>query len=293
MVYYGSYRFKDEVIMPGNVSIDKPDLLPSEIVLLRRYLTESHLFSGQEWRDLRRVIDKLANCKVRFGTKPYRFVQFYRTFVNGTYAYPFLSELAKLTDVDREGQKLQARVARQIWKWLRLNGVQPGLVSFAEYLVAFCLYRWGAFARGHVFEAAILRDLKQAGIEFAPHDPIAERFAPYDLYVPGLGYGDVKTSVYFLDKLTADVPPADFYVTRLYVPRSREHRRVVFVTIRAWYRLWRQKRAPQEIVVSSLPEAAAHFPQPTQVQLEHLTWIVVEYETWKQILLQLQQEDKR
>jgi hypothetical protein len=213
--------------MPGNVRIDKPDLLPSEIVLLRRYLTESHLFSGQEWRGL------------------------------------------------------------------RLNGVQAGLVPYAEYLVAFCLYRWGAFARGHVFEAAILRDLKRASIEFTPHDPIAERFAPYDLYVSGLGYGDVKTSTYFLDDLTADTPSADFYVTRLYVSRSREHRCVVFVTLRAWYYLWRQKRAPQEIVVSSLPDAAAHFPQVTRVQLEHLTWIVVEYEMWKQILLQLQQEGKR
>lgn len=276
--------------MPGEVRIDNPELLPPEVTLLRRYLTESHLFSGQEWRELRQILDRLAGCEVQFGTRGYRFAQFYSSFVNGTYAYPFLSELANLTDTERDGQKLQARIARQIWEWLRLNGVQPGQVPHAEYLVAFCLYRWGSFARGHVFEATILRDLKRTGIELTPHDPSTERFVPYDLYVPGLGYGDVKTSVYFLDDLTADAPTADFYITRLYVPRSKEHQRVVFVTSRGWSRLWRKEQAPPEVAVSSLTDAAAHFPQVSRFQLEHLTWIVVEYETWKQTLLQWQRE---
>lgn len=277
--------------MPGDVRIDKPELLSSEVALLRRYLTESHLFSGQEWREMRQALDRVARCEVQFGTRRYRFAQFYSTFINGTYAYPFLSELASLTDIEREGQKLQARIARQIWEWLRLNGVQPGQVPHAEYLVAFCLYRWGAFARGHVFEATILRDLKHTGIELTPHDPATERYAPYDLYVPGLGYGDVKTSVYLLDDLTADALTADFYVTRLYVPRSREHQRVVFVTPGGWSRLWSEKEAPPEVAASSLADAAAHFPQVSRLQLGHLTWIVVEYETWKQALLQWQQED--
>lgn len=276
--------------MPGEVRIDNPELLPPEVTLLRRYLTESHLFSGQEWRELRQILDRLAGCEVQFGTRGYRFAQFYSSFVNGTYAYPFLSELANLTDTERDGQKLQARIARQIWEWLRLNGVQAGQVPNAEYLVAFCLYRWGSFARGHVFEATILRDLKRTGIELTPHDPSTERFVPYDLYVPGLGYGDVKTSVYFLDDLTADAPTADFYITRLYVPRSKEHQRVVFVTSRGWSRLWRKEQAPPEVAVSSLTDAAAHFPQVSRFQLEHLTWIVVEYETWKQTLLQWQRE---
>jgi len=276
--------------MPGNVRIDDPDLHPAEIALLRRYLTESHLFSGREWQALRQILDKLTGCEVQFGTKRYLFTQFYNTFINGTYAYPFLSELANLTDIEPEGHKLQARVARQIWEWLRLNGVQHGQVPHAEYLVTFCLYRWGAFARGHVFEFTILRDLEQAGIEITSHDPTTERYAPYDLYVPGLGYGDVKTSVYFLDELTLDAPPASFYITRLYGTRSRVHQRVVLVPHQSWPDLWREQEAPHEVAASSFADAAARFPQVSRVQLGHLTWIVVEYETWKQIMLRWQQE---
>ncbi len=136
--------------MTRTVTIPKPDLTAHEITILRRYLTESHLFSGREWRELRQVIDKLASCEVQFGAHRYHFAQFYRVFINGTYAYPFLTKLADLSDIEQEGLKLQARVARQIWEWLRLNGIQPGLAPHAEYLVAFCLYRWGAFTRGHV-----------------------------------------------------------------------------------------------------------------------------------------------
>jgi hypothetical protein len=277
--------------MTRTVVIPKPDLTAHETTILRRYLTESHLFSGQEWRELRQIIDKLAGCEVQFGTQRYRFAQFYRAFVNGTYAYPFLAELAGLSDVEQEGLKLQARVARQIWEWLRLNGIQPSQVPHAEYLVAFCLHQWGAFARGHIFEALVLRDLQHAGVEMTPHDPIVERFAPYDLYVPGLGYGDIKTSGYFLDDLTADAPTADFYVTRLYVPKSRRYQRAVFVRPRTWRRLWSQNKRSREIFVTSLPAAVDHFPQVTRVQIEHLTWVVVEYETWKRILLQKQQEE--
>jgi len=279
--------------MTKTVTILKPDLIVQEIKLLRRYLIESHLFSGQEWRVLRRVIDKLACCEVQFGAQRYRFAQFYRAFINGTYAYPFLAELAELSDVEQEGLKLQARVARQIWEWLRLNGIQPGLVPHAEYLVAFCLYQWGAFARGHVFETAILCDLQRAGVEMTPHDPTIERFTPYDLYVPGLGYGDVKTSGYFLDDLTADAPVADFYVTRLYVPKSGQYQRAVFVMPCAWDRLRGKHEESPEIVAMSLPAAADRFPQVSRVRIEHLTWVVVEYETWKRILLQKQQEGKQ
>jgi len=71
------------------VRIDDPGLQPAESVLLRRYLTESHLFSGQEWRAMRQILDRLAGCEVQFGTTRYRLTQFYSTFINGTYGYPF------------------------------------------------------------------------------------------------------------------------------------------------------------------------------------------------------------
>ena len=274
--------------MRKTIIIPEPDLTTHESTILRRYLAESHRFSGQEWRELRQAVDKLARCEVQFGAQRYRFAQFYRVFINGTYAYPFLAELARLSNIEQQGLKLQARVARQIWEWLQLNGIRPGRAPHAEYLVVFCLYQWGAFARGHIFEAAVLLDLQRAGVAMTPHDPISERFAPFDLYISDLGYGDVKTSGYFLDDLTADAPTADFYVTRLYVRRLRQFRRIVFVTPYAWRHF--RGRESQESVVTSLMEAANHFPQVVRLHIEPLTWIVVEYEMWKRILLEKQKE---
>jgi len=270
--------------MTKAVTIPKPDLTRPETTLLRRYLTESHRFSGQEWHALRQTIDKLALAEVQFGVQHYRFAQFYRAFINGTYAYPFLADLAELADIERDGLNRQAQIARQIWDWLQLNGIQAGVVPHTEYLIVFCLYQWGAFARGHIFEAAVLRDLQHAGVKMTPHDPARERFAPYDLHIPNLGYGDVKTSGYFLDDLTADAPTADFYITRLYIPQTHQHQRVVFITPRAWHRL--RGKASSESLATSLPEAIQHFPRIVRLSIEPLTWIVVEYETWKRILLE-------
>jgi hypothetical protein len=270
--------------MTKTIIIPKPDLARSEITLLRRYLTESHRFSGQEWHALRQAIDKLARAEVQFGAQHYRFAQFYRAFINGTYAYPFLTELTKLADIERDGLNRQAQTARQIWEWLQLNGIQAGTVPHAEYLIVFCLYQWGAFARGYIFEAAVLRDLQRAGVEMTPHHPIHERFAPYDLHIPNLGYGDVKTSSYFLDDLTANSPTADFYITRLYIPQTHQYQRVVFITPRAWHR-FHDQASPQSLA-TSLPEAVQQFPRTVRLSIEPLTWIVVEYEAWKHILLE-------
>ena len=55
--------------MTEAIIISKPDLTAHEVTILRRYLTESHLFSGQEWRDMRQIIDKLAGSEVQFGAQ--------------------------------------------------------------------------------------------------------------------------------------------------------------------------------------------------------------------------------
>ncbi len=256
---------------------------------MRRYLTESHLFSGKEWQTLRRVIDKLAQSEVQFGTQRYHFAQFYRTFINGTYAYPFLKRLARLTKIEQEGLKEQAQVARQIWNWLRANGIQTERVANAEYLIIYCMYQWGAFARGYIFETAILRDLQQAGIIVAAHDPISERFAPYDVYIPSLGYGDIKTSGYFLDDFVADTPTADFYITRIYTPKAQEHRRIVFLTAPTWERLQSAPTQYQETVGASLA-AAASLSRAILVRIEYLHWVVLEYNMWKQLVRLIQEE---
>lgn len=111
------------------------------------------------------------------------------------------------------------------------------------------------------------------------------------MYIPGLGYGDVKTSGYFLDDLTTEEHATDFYITRLYALKLRQYQRVVFVTHRAWCSFL--DKETKETVVTSLQQAADCFPQISVVQFEHLAWIVVEYEQWKQILLEQQGESEQ
>jgi hypothetical protein len=55
----------------------------------------------------------------------------------------------------------------------------------SEYLAAYCLYWWTAFARGYRFEVAVFRDLSASGIAFVAHDlrKRRERRSPYDLIV--------------------------------------------------------------------------------------------------------------
>jgi len=229
---------------------------------------------------LRRTLAKLDHGTVQFGVQTYRFTQFYRTFINGTYAYPFLGTIAKLANLEQDGSKIQAQVARQIWQWLEDSGIRIGQVQHAQYLIVYCLAQWSAFARGYLFEAVILRELQQLGIIVNPHNPIKERFTPHDLYIPRLGYGDIKTSGYFLDDLVLETPAADFYITRLYIPQTGGYVYVVFLTLLAWQRMPSHHSYDAMVTVEHIDQAIAHFPQPVQVHIETVAWVMVEYRQW-------------
>lgn len=63
--------------MPNpEIKIALPELSSTEVALVRRYLTESHRFSGIEWQTLRRTLAKLEQAVVQFGAQTYRFSQF-------------------------------------------------------------------------------------------------------------------------------------------------------------------------------------------------------------------------
>ena len=200
--------------MTEDITIElAPDLTAEDMEALRRYLADSFRLSDDEWQRLRTAIDQLSQSTVIFGGRQYHFSRFYAVFVNGTYAQPFLQQLRHLSDLQREGPALQADVARKITTWLRANGLVPSVVPGADFLFIYCLYWWAAFARGYLFEQIVIRDMQAAGIHFQAHAPEQgeERYTPYDLAIPGLGNGDIKTSLYFLDDLPD--PPADFYIT--------------------------------------------------------------------------------
>ncbi len=216
-----------------------PYLSPEDIALLRRYLSEALHFSGEEWQRLRQVIRQLGKSTVQFGHRRYHFDRFYAVFIDTTYAHPFLARLSKAADVERDGQRWQAQTARKIMAWMSLNGVRAGEVRDAEYLIVFCLYRWAAFAKGYIFETTILHDLAATGIQMEAHEPDRgeERYSRFDLYIPGLGVGDVKASPYFLDDLTPAARPADFYITRLYDTHQRRFYLATFLLEDAWRRI--------------------------------------------------------
>lgn len=270
------------------IGITLPQLTPDDKVILKQYLNESYRFTGTEWQLLRQALARLEKGRIEFGNRTYPFPQFYRTFINGTYAIPFLRSIEHLVDLQNEGTQAQATVAQRIWQWLQSNGIVVGRIPHAEYLIIYCLAEWGAFARGYLFETMILRELQSAGILTQAHHPVTERFSPYDLYVPGLGYGDIKTSGYFLDDLVNVPATADFYITRVYTPQRRKYMYVAFLTPLAWQRL-SDDRPPLSLeTVSSLTAAVALLPRGVRLRIEHLEWIVLEYVQWQQSVRRMQ-----
>lgn len=149
--------------------------------------------------------------------------------------------------------------------------------------MVYCLYWWASFARGYLFEQEVFRDLTQAGIRFEAHQPEygQQRYAPFDLVAFGLGSGDIKTSIYFLDNLS-DLH-ADYYITRLHDLRSHKSRQVVLLAPDDWHKI---DGEPQP---GSFANAIRIFPTPVLVQLIRKAWIVVEYEVWKAPVLIWQQ----
>ena len=144
-----------------DISIEPPLSLMAEYnAVLRLYLADPFRLSDARWQRLRAAIDKLSSSTVIFGGRRYRFKRFYDTFINGTYAYPFLQQLSALDNLEREGTALQADIARKIIAWLHANGILPAMVAGAEYLIVYCLFWWAAFARGYLFEQAVVRDLR-------------------------------------------------------------------------------------------------------------------------------------
>lgn len=123
-------------------------LTPEARAALRNYLSNQFRLSDAEWQHLRSAINLLARSAVTFSGRRYSFKQFYAVFINGTYARPFLQQLAATADPERAGPPLQAATARKILSWLQLNDLTPSTVPDAEYLIIYCL--WLPSARQHV-----------------------------------------------------------------------------------------------------------------------------------------------
>jgi hypothetical protein len=258
------------------------EITDADLLILRRYLADAIQFSEAEWRQLRNVIDRLAQSELNFDERRYTFRRFYTTYINGTYARPFLQQLQSLADLQREGAALQASLARKIMNWLASNGLSPTQVPHADLLLIYCLYWWAAFARGYLFEQVIIRDLLASQVLFTAHEVTygRERYSQYDLQISGMGKGDIKTSLYFLDDFPD--PPADFYITQLYDARQGRLQRVVFLLPDHWKQI---NGAPKAATITNAPQL---FPAPVSLQISGKHWVMVEYSIWKSRLLRWQ-----
>lgn len=259
-----------------------PGLTQETRAALQAYLGNPFRLSDADWQLIRSAIGLLARSTVIFSQRRYTFRQFYATFVNGTYARPYLQQLAATATPERDGPALQAEIARKILGWLHLSGLTPLAVADAEYLIVYCLYQWASFGRGYLFERIVFKDLADAGILLAAHLPERgkERYSASDLSISGIGQGDIKTSLYFLEAL-ADAR-SDFYITRLYDAQARALRQVVVMTPQGWQQVNGEPRS------APIAEAARHFPQPVLVEAAGRSWVMVEYAVWKDRILRWQ-----
>ena len=244
---------------------------------LTQYVLDSSRLQKEQWRQLREVMTILAHSVVNIAGAIRTFERFYYEEIDIPHAESFLAQLLTCADVERDGARIQADIARAIVERFQNQGFfQPGLVE-TYYLLAFCLYRWWNFARGYLFEVSLCRDLEQSNIVFAAHDlsQPGERYSDCDLMVLGLK-GDIKRSLYFLDDLARTPLAHDFYLTRLFHPQTRRPLLVAVMTERTWDEI------NGDTVIIPMEEAASYLPQVVQVDVQGLTLFIADYHLWKE-----------
>jgi hypothetical protein len=238
---------------------------------------DSSRLQKEQWLQLREVMTVLVRSLVTITGHTRTFERFYYEEIDIPYAESFLARLVTCENVERNGAKMQAEIARAVVGRFQNQGFfQPGIVE-TYYLLAFCLYRWWNFARGYIFEISIFRDLEQSGIVFAAHDlnKPGERYSDCDLILLGLK-GDIKRSLYFLDDLASTPLAHDFYLTRLFHPKTRHPLLVAVMTKRVWDKI------NGDVVIIPMEETAWYLPTiVVQADVQGITLFIADYDLWK------------
>jgi hypothetical protein len=264
-----------------------PQLTKDERAAIAHYLTQHGQLNAQEWLVALRAFDLLGDSTVTVGEKRETFAAIYARLVERKHADDFIEQLLTLEkNVQAEGERLKASVARTTAQKLADAGLYRRGVPESRYLLAYCYYWWDAFARGYIFEVQIYQDLEQSGIEFLAHDirDPTERRSRSDLIVLGRE-GDVKTSTYFLATARTQVLRHDFYIMRLYDVRHHHYRIAVMMTEEVW------RDVNGDTVPATLEDAASLFPQAARVKYAGDYFIVVDYDVWKQRVKTQQREE--
>ena len=128
-----------------------------------------------------------------------------------------------------------------------------------------------------------MRDLQNSGIQFQMHNLMNEedRYSPADLIVQNL-LGDIKTSTYFLQDQLQGSLRNDFYITRVY-EKGHERTLVVFQKPHAWHTI-----GGKEPIRGTFLNILDLLPNAVELEQHGTILIVIDYETWKHLVYQLQ-----
>jgi len=256
----------------------------THIAALGKYFRNRSTLSRAEWSDLFEAIDLLRGARVTLGEATYTFAEVYESVVEAIYADTFVQRVLLAKDIAVEGARLRDELAKRILGDLREKGLYDPQVFASQILSGFCLYWWYAFTKGYAFEIEIIRDLEASGLAFTAHDLRTRkgRRSPYDLIIQGY-QGDIKSSTYFMIAARTAALSTDFYITLLFDRRTRRRMRVVMLQEAVWAAINGETRP------AKLEAVTAVFPAAAEILVgEHQRLIVVEYERWKQRLLQRQ-----
>jgi hypothetical protein len=246
---------------------------------LTAYLTDKRGLTTAVWQYLYEAIDLLDEAQVITGRSKRTFRQLYDEHVTQPFANQYIDQLLKTKDVQKESPALTAIIARQISPSLQKTGLLQPDESQSWLLLVYCLYWWQSFAHGYAFEVEIMRDLTHSSIAFQMHDIRyqTERYSPADLIVLNL-LGDIKTSTYFLQQQPRGPLPNDFYITRLY-EKGHERTLVVFQKPFAWEVIGGGTAVP-----GTLENVLSFLPKPVQIERHGIILVVIDYESWKQLV---------
>ena len=248
----------------------------TEQIIVLRYL-ESVTGPGQDWAEIVRAFNHLREAIVVIPGKGQRtFASVYNHLVDSYLTDPFITALYDLDDLEQGSVDLWAAGARQIRPLLKRAGLYAATDSPTRLLLAYCLYWWHATAKGYAFEMQIFRDLERSGVHFTAHNIRlrSERFTPYDLIVSGFR-GDVKTSTYFLN-LVSQVLKSEFYITRLWLSKTRSRLLVLFLRTSMWDEI------DGDTLLVARHELASRLPQPVRIAHQGGELVVLDYEMWKE-----------
>jgi len=254
-----------------------PSFTEAHESVIVRYLTNYQTLSSKEWLVALDGFDILGEAIVIIEKNRTKLKKLYAQFIDKRYADGFLEELFLSIQPERDGMRLKASIARKIFENLSNLGFYDNRNTDSQFVLAYCFYWWDAFAKGYIFEAMIIKDLKDFGIDFIAHDfrTRGQRFSRSDLILSGFR-GDIKTSSYFLHSPRTNILTNDFYITRLFALDRHQWIEVVLMKEKLFQSI------NGNTIECELKRCYQILPSPARVKLFQCDLIAIPYQEWKQ-----------